>query len=293
MGLAGALMGFVGLFVDALACPAHVIACLRGVFGAIFLTAVLAWQGALPQVRLLKQNWKAGVLLGGSASATIFLYFLAVIHVRYAVAAFLLYTGPIFAVIFMRAFLHEQVDRWHYLAFGLALAGVALIMEPWRRLEWDVGLLYGVGSGLSLGVQTLSKKLVYRSLGSRLQTTYDHAPLVLAWWVTVALAVLFAIPSVIYLASAPFPNLWAALGLGLFPTAVAFTCFNYGLRQDEGGDVLILSYLEVLVATILTLALAQEISLASLLGGAAIVGANLLILLRKRPNILPFLDVVK
>ncbi len=280
MFLAGFLMGFVGLFVTTLGTPSHITACLRGIFGSAFLTIFFLARKQLHQVRVIKINWPAGVLLAISNAATIFFYFTTINEGNIAYGAFMLYTGGIFAVIFIRIFLKEKIATLHYIAFTLATLGVALIMEFWSGVMLNITILTGLLSGICLGANTLSKKLFYKTLEARgeIKKDFPEAPTVLAWWATFTLGLIFLIPSLFYFMDHSFPDIGMVLLLGLIPTAIAFSSFNYGLQADKGGDVLILSYIEPIVATVLSVIVEQTLSIFLLLGGAAIIGANILIL---------------
>ncbi len=280
MFLAGFLMGFVGLFVNALGTESYATACLRGIFGSAFLTIFFLARKQLHQVRVIKTNWPACILLAISNAATILFYFITIQEVSIAFGAFVLYTGGIFAVIFIRLVLKEKIATLHYVAFGIATLGVALIMEFWSGVQLNLGIITGLLSGICLGGSTLSKKMYYKTLAERgnLGKDFPETPTVLAWWGTLTLGIIFLVPSLFYFVNFPFPNIGIVLLFGLIPTAIAFSSFNYGLQADKGGDVLILSYIEPIVATVLSVIVDQTISIFLLLGGAAIIGANILIL---------------
>lgn len=284
MLFAGVLMGFVGLFVTLIAAPPWVIACVRGLFGTVFLTLFLLLRKTLKQVKLIAVHWGAAIMLGLLNAFTILLYFMTILFSGIAFAAFILYTGGIFTVIFMRIFLKERILPRYYFAFALATAGVALIMEFWRGNFWNLGMVTGLLSALCLGGTTLSKKFFFKALGPRAQVGEEFAevPTILAWWTTITLCVIFLVPSLVYWSSAPFPNFGLAFLFGLLPTAIAFASFNYGLRGDQGGDVLILSYAEPVVATLVGILVGQTPSIFLLLGGAAIIIANGIILFAQR-----------
>lgn len=276
-------MGFVGLFVTGLGTPVHVTVCLRGLFGVGFLTLFLAARRKLPQVRVLRETWVGGILLAISNALCILFYFLTIILSGFAVAAFLLYTGGLFAIVFMRLFHKEHISRPSIIAFTLAIIGVALIMEFWEGITSDsLGLLTGLLSGVFLGGNTFSKKMYFRKLGARMSTEYPDTPIILAWWATLTLGLIFLAPALYYFTGNPFPNIGYALLLGLIPTALAFTCFNLGLRADEGGDVLIFSYAEPVVATILSVVFGQPLTLFIIFGGSCIIAANLLVLFKRK-----------
>jgi len=79
----------------------------------------------------------------------------------------------------------------------------------------------------------------------------------------------------------PFSDVGIIILFDLVPTTIAFSSCNYGLQADRGGDVLLLLYVEPIMATILSTIVGQSLSIFLLLGGAAIIGANILILLTR------------
>ncbi len=168
----------------------------------------------------------------------------------------------------------------HYVAFGLATLGVALIMEFWSGVQLNESIITGLLSGVCLGGNTLFKKMFYKTLESRVDVAknFPETPTVIAWWETLTLGIILLVPSLSYFVDFSSSDIGMALLFGLIPTAIAFSSFNYGLQADKGGDVLILSYIEPIVATILSIIVGQPLSIFLLLGGAAIIGANILIL---------------
>ena len=70
--------------------------------------------------------------------------------------------------------------------------------------------------------------------------------------------------------------------LGLIPTALAFIFFNIGILNDKGGNIVILSYFEPVMATINTIIFLKIFSIFDILGGALILLANILTLLYSR-----------
>jgi drug/metabolite transporter (DMT)-like permease len=69
-----------------------------------------------------------------------------------------------------------------------------------------------------------------------------------------------------------------ALLLGLIPTAVAFTLYNIGVKKDKGGNIIILSYVETVVATINTIIFLNVFSIFTIIGGIFIIMANIIVL---------------
>jgi drug/metabolite transporter (DMT)-like permease len=78
--------------------------------------------------------------------------------------------------------------------------------------------------------------------------------------------------------------------LGLITGAIAFSLYNYGLKEDKGGNIIILSYIEPFVASIVNIILLNELSTSIFLGGILIVGANLIILKSEKINNISLLN---
>ena len=66
--------------------------------------------------------------------------------------------------------------------------------------------------------------------------------------------------------------------LGLIPTALAFVLHNVGTKNDKGGNILILAFFEPVVATINTIIFLKIFSIYTIIGGALILIANIIVL---------------
>jgi drug/metabolite transporter (DMT)-like permease len=66
--------------------------------------------------------------------------------------------------------------------------------------------------------------------------------------------------------------------LGLIPTALAFTLYNVGVKKDKGGNIIILSYFEPVMATINTAIFLQNLSPFTIIGGLFVLLANFITL---------------
>ncbi|MHA1472598.1 MAG: hypothetical protein ACTSQW_05830, partial [Promethearchaeota archaeon] len=64
----------------------------------------------------------------------------------------------------------------------------------------------------------------------------------------------------------------------LIPTALAFTLYNVGVKKDKGGNIIILSYFEPVMATINTAIFLQNLSIFTIIGGLFVLLANFITL---------------
>jgi drug/metabolite transporter (DMT)-like permease len=81
-----------------------------------------------------------------------YLYFVAILRLPVGIALILEFTGPVLVALYARVVQRQQVRRRVWLAIGLCLGGLALVVQIWRGgggLD-AVGLLAGAGSALAL-----------------------------------------------------------------------------------------------------------------------------------------------
>ena len=116
-----------------------------GAFAAFALALALVAPGRL---RLRARELPYLLAFGVVGLAFVqWLYFLAIHRLPVGIALLLQYLAPLLVALFARYVLHERVRRRIWLALGLALVGLSLIVELWS----DADALDGVGVAVSLG----------------------------------------------------------------------------------------------------------------------------------------------
>ena len=277
-------MGNVGLLVTLLSkYPVYTIVLFRGLFGSFFLTLFLIIHRSF-SLRFMKEcfkhHWKSLIIIGIMNPVVIYLYFLNISLSDYAIAAFLLYTSGIFLLIFLIATRMEKVSKINILGFILALTGVAIIMEFWNGQGFTYGLIIGLLSGFTLAIMTFYKKKIYKDRKghtSEFEQKGDFDTF-LAWFSTLTLCIVFLPFGAASLIELTLYDLILALLLGLIPTALAFALYNVGVKNDKGGDIVIIAYFEPVMATINTIIFLRSFSIFVIIGGALILLANIIVL---------------
>jgi len=274
-------MGHVGLLVSFFETkyPVYTIVLLRGIFGTLFLTIFLLKTKSI-NFKTIKEYFKlhlvALIIMGMVNPLIIFFYFVNITISGYSLAAFLLYTGGIFFILFLFITKEEKVSKINLLSFILATVGVAIIMEFWRGTVEYLGIIYGILSGLTLGILIFYKKKVYNKRDRNDLPKVANLDIFLAWWPSLFIVVMFLPLGAVDLLKFDFIDLIFSLILGLFPTAIAFVLYNVGVKNDKGGNIVILSYIEPVVATIWSVVLLQSISIFTIIGGSLIILANII-----------------
>lgn len=286
MLLSGILMGNVGLLVTVFENSGyHVysIVLLRGIFGTLFLSLFLIKSKSFSKDFLkesFKFHWKPLLIVGIINPLVIFFYFMNITISGYSIAAFLLYTSGIFVLVLLVLTKEEKVSKVNIVSFALAIIGVAIIMQFWSGAGFTAGIFFGLLSGITSAILILYKKKIYNARKSHPENFIAKGDFdtFLAWWPTLFIVFLFLPLGFAELAKLSWLDILFCLILGFFPTALAFTLYNVGVKQDKGGDIVILLYFEPVMATINTAIFLGSLSLFTIIGGSLILVANVVVL---------------
>jgi len=270
-----ALWGFIALFVKQLhsaGFSSMEITAIRALTAFGFLLMITLFKHRkLPEIRAKDLPLFAGT---GILSIVFFnwSYFTAIQHLSVSLAVILLYTAPAFVALFSRLFLNERMDGRKLTAVAGTMTGCIFIAGgPPEGFEVSLyGLLAGIGSGVGYALYTLFGKLALRRYSSFSITFYTFF---------LASAFLF-----------PFSRLWekvplflngkviaAALGLGFFPTVLAYLLYTEGLKGVEGSIAAILATIEPIVALILGIILYDESFTSAQWFGASLILASVVL----------------
>ncbi len=279
MFLSGIFMGNVGIFISLLSgYPIYSIVLFRGIFGAGFLILFMIITRSFSIAffkQCFKMHWKNLIIIAITNPLVVFLYFWNITLTGYAFAAFLLYTSGIFLLVFLVLTKEEVVSKINFISFILAIVGISIIMEFWTGHVLILGLVIGLFSGFFLGVMILSKKKIYK-IRNEIQSlnTKGNFDAFLTLWSTLFLFIPFLPLSISDLFRITTLDFIYILLLGLIPTALAFTLYNVGVKKDKGGNIIILSYFEPVMATINTAIFLKNLSIFTIIGGSFVLIAN-------------------
>jgi len=280
MFLSGIFMGNVGIFISLLSgYPIYTIVLFRGIFGAAFLILFMIITRSFSITffkECFKIHWKYLIILAISNPLVVFLYFFNITLTGYAFAAFLLYSSGVFLLIFLVITKEEKVSKINFISFILAIAGISIIMEFWTGQILILGIGVGILSGFCLGILIYSKKKIYKNRGKINSNGNFDAFLTL--WSTLFLIIPFLPLGITDLFRITNLDLVIIIMLGLIPTALAFTLYNVGVKKDKGGNIVILSYFEPVMATINAAIFLNNLSIFTIIGGFFVLSANIITL---------------
>lgn len=198
-------------------------------------------------------------------------YFFAVIYVGAGSAVALLYTAPVFSLLFSALLLDESITRQSALLALVAVFGVGLTMlGEQAQVNW--GILLGLLAGMSYSL--------YGVLGKRAMHDAHPAPLVFFTSIIISAGVLLLLPETYQtygqLLSLPLHTWGYALGLSLIGTVVPFALYMKALEKLPATRASVFTIFEPLTAIALAiLLLHQSLSWIQYLGVVLILMAAL------------------
>lgn len=243
--VAAFLMGALGFFVRESACSAQGCAFVRFLVGLVLVGGLLVaqvWRGR----GCAAFSWQAA-LSGVGISLCILFYFLAIQGISVGIAALLLYTGPVFAVVGEAMLARRMPPRRDCGLIVLAVAGIVAVTVfaggDAAGGSGAQGWVYGVLSGVCYAAYILLNRNIPAGVGL-VQRTF---------WQFVAGCVVLALP--LAGTAAPFAGLeqgWPyLLCIGVCQGFLVMLLIAYAVKHLTAIQYGTISYLEPAVAVLL------------------------------------------
>lgn len=267
-----AIFGTIGVFVKSIGLPSGEIALWRAVIAVAFLCVyklirrekLPLHKGGANTLRLVI----SGILVGFNW----ILLFEAYHYTSVSVATLSYYFAPTLIMILSPIIFREKLSFRQVLFFILATAGLVLIIGA-RKSGSDrelIGILLGLGAAVLYGVVVMLNKKVTNVNG--LDKT-----LIQFFSAAVVLAVYVPLTSGYQVGGVDAKGLICLLILGLVHTGIAYCLYFGSIAELPGQKVAILSYIDPLVAVVISILFLQEtVTVWQLIGGAMIIAFSLL-----------------
>jgi len=272
---AGLVNGSIGVFVTYATMPTVMLVALRMLCAALVLGVVV---GVRRDFRALVADRGTTVrllVLGVALAVNLVSYFIAIRQTGVAVAIFLSYLAPLYIAFLAPHLEGGRTERAVYVALGVGLAGMALILVPGLTGEsvrlTPYGLFFATLAGVGYAVYLIG--------GKQLRRREVHATTIV--FAISLLAALVLLP--LGLAQTPaadftLRNCAIAAYLGVVCTALAFSLVMDGMRFIKVQHAGIIGYVEPVSAPLYALVfLSQVPSLWTIAGGVLIIGAGVIV----------------
>ncbi len=271
--LSMSVFGTLGLFTRNIAVSSGELSLYRAVLAAVLITAFLTltrqkldWDG-------IKKDLKYLILSGATMGFNWIFLFQAYKYTTISVSTLCYYFAPVIVTIACIFLFREKLNAKQVLCFVMSTVGLVLIIATGGLSGSgtdSIGILYGLGAAALYATVILLNKYMKHTEGvPRTLFQFFAAIIVLTPYV--------AVTSGFHLEVLDTKGWICLLILGLFHTGVTYCLYFSSLKELKGQEVSILSYIDPLVAVLVsTVLLGEPMTLMQAAGGLLILGFTLL-----------------
>ena len=272
--LAMTIFGTIGIFRKYIPLPSGIVACARGVLGVAYLLAFIKIKKIKMDMDAIKKHLKILVISGAFIGLNWVLLFESYRYTSVAVATLCYYMAPIFVMVVSPFLLKEKLTPKKTICVAVALIGMVFVSGVLDGEISDISEIKGILFGL--GAAALYASVVMMNQKLRAVPTYDKTIMQLA----IAAAVL--IPYILFVEDLSTVTLTPliivmALIVGVVHTGIAYAMYFGSMNDLKAQTVALFSYIDPIVAIILSaLFLKEPMTVYSIIGAVLVLGATLI-----------------
>ena len=275
--LSMAVFGTLAPFVRRISVSSGELALYRAILGAALIGVYLLIRRENPFRAELRREILLLLLSGGAMGINWILLFEAYRYTTVSTATLCYYFAPVIVTILSPVLFREALTPRQILCFLMATLGLVLITGVEGRGSLT-GILFGLGAAVFYAAVILLNKYIRHTAG--IQRTF----------LQFLAAIVILIPYVAATGGVTLSRLnttgWVCLlVVGLFHTGITYCLYFSSLKAIPGQSAAILSYIDPLVAVLVSVTVLKEpMSGQQTLGGALILGFTLWNLLPEKQN---------
>lgn len=268
------IFGTIGIFVRHIPLPSSVIALVRGFVGAFFVLLFVYLKKSRPDKAAIRKNFRMLALSGAFIGVNWILLFESYHYTTVATATLCYYMQPIFVIMASPFLLKERLTVKKALCVAVALLGMVFVSGVLQTgipaLSEAKGILYGLGAAFFYATVVLMNKKITDI------NAYDKTIMQLAMGALVLMPYVLLTQDMGTAVLSMTPALWVLLlFVGLVHTGVAYVLYFDGLKDLKAQTAAIFSYIDPIVAIILSALLLQEnMGLFGVIGAVLVLGST-------------------
>ncbi len=272
MALAMAIFGTISLFVKYIPLNSSELVLYRALLACLVISVFLLVKKQPISVEHIKKELPLLLLSGIAVGLNWLLLFQAYRYTTVSIATLSYYFAPVLVTLACPILFHENLTKRQVLCFAMSTLGLILIIGP-QGFRQDREQLIGIGLGLCAAVFYAAAVLMNKAL--RL-TGGIHRTLIQFVGASLALLVYVPMTDGFHLNELNPIGLTCLLILGVIHTGFAYCLYFSSLKELSGQEASILSYIDPLVAVLVSVLLLHEgITILQIMGGALILGFTL------------------
>ena len=266
------IFGTLGLFTRNIGVTSGELALYRAILAALLLAGYFLVTKQKIEFKAIKKELVLLLLSGVAMGINWILLFEAYKYTTISAATLSYYFAPVIVTVACPLLFREKLSRKQIVCFILSTVGLVLIIG-FDGLSGSgthvFGILLGLGAAVFYAIVILLNKFIKKVEG--IHRTF----------LQFLAAIITLIPYVAFTGGTHFEVLdakgWISLLIvGLVHTGITYCMYFSALKELNGQEVAILSYLDPLVAVIISVAvLGEEMTFLQLIGGILILGCTL------------------
>lgn len=265
------IFGTLAPFVRNISASSGELALYRGVMAALLVGGYLFVTGQKLALRDVRREAALLLLSGMAMGVNWILLFEAYRYTTVSVATLSYYFAPVIVTVACPLLFHERLTGKQIVCFAMSTLGLVLVIGVGglRGGTDALGVLFGLGAAAFYATVILLNKFIHSVAG--IQRTF----------LQFLSAIVILLPYVaatggVTLSGVDTRGWLCLLVVGFFHTGVTYCLYFSALRELPGQEVALLSYIDPLVAVVVSVAvLGEAITPAQLVGGALILGFTL------------------
>lgn len=274
------MFGTIGIFVRHIPLPSSVIAVARGAIGTLFLLLYLRRKRQSLSMPDIRRNGRILLLSGACMGINWILLFEAYHYTTVAIATLCYYMAPVFVILASAFLFREKLTPLKGLCLAGALVGMLLVSGVFQNgfagSADTTGILLGLGAaGLYACVVLLNKYLKNISAMDATIVQLGASAVVLFPYILIT-------ENLSAMALSPASAVLLAT-VGILHTGITYVLYFGSMQVLKAQTVAIYSYIDPLVAILLSALLLKEpLGAAGIVGAVLILGSTLLSELSER-----------
>lgn len=269
------IFGTIGLFKRFVPVTSGELALYRAVLAAVLLVGVLLVTRQKIPFKAIGKQIPLLLLSGAAMGVNWILLFEAYDHTSVALGTISYYFAPVIVTLLCPLLFRERLTAKQILCFLISTAGLVIITfaaEQGGEVEGRndlVGILFGLGAAVFYATVILLNKFIKGVEGL-------HRTLLQFLAAIVTLTPYVALTSGVTLGGMDATGWACLLIVGLVHTGLAYVLYFPSIKELPGQKAAILSYIDPLVAVIVSVLILREpMNVWQWIGGAMILGATL------------------
>lgn len=266
------IFGTIGLFVRSISVSSGELALYRAVLASILIGLYLLITKQKIQLSKIKKELPLLIISGVAMGFNWILLFQAYRYTTVSVATLSYYFAPVLVTLVCPVLFKEKMNFRQWICFIMSTVGIILITgigDTNGASNHFIGILFGLGAACLYATVILLNKFI-RNVDGIHRTFLQFIA-----------AVCVLIPYVLLTGGITLTSLngvgWVCLlTVGIIHTGITYCMYFTSLKEISGQQVAILSYIDPLVAVLISVtALGEAITPMQIIGGVLILGFTL------------------